>query len=68
MNDMALVKIIYRNGNVEDFDDSGTNYGNNEVVIGDGVVAIVDPYGKQTAIPLDLIERVEHFTEKYRSY
>lgn len=65
---MALIKVLYRNGDQEDFDDSKTNYGVNSINESGNMIIITDPYGKQTLIPLDLIARIEHFTEKQRSF
>lgn len=61
---MALIKIVYRNGNQESFDDSRSTYGYNQLNSTSSLVMITDPYGKKTFIPIDLIERIEHFEEK----
>ncbi len=61
---MALIKIIYRNGNQESFDDSRATYGYNQLNSTSSLIMITDPYGKETIIPIDLIERIEHFKEK----
>ena len=61
---MALIKIVYRNGNQESFDDSRSTYGYNQLNSTSSLVMITDPYGKETIIPIDLIERIEHFKEK----
>lgn len=61
---MALIKIVYRNGNQESFDDSRTTYGYNQLNSTGSLIMITDPYGKKTIIPIDLIERIEHFEEK----
>lgn len=57
---MALVKITYRDGEVETFDDS-RDYGSNHISIHDSVIMVKEYNGHEVIIPIDTIKRVDHF-------
>jgi len=62
-SDMATITVVYRDGQQETFDDSRSSYGYNKIQHCEGMVTIIDPYGKETSIPIDLIQRIEHFKQ-----
>ena len=61
---MAIIKVVYRNGSIEVFDDSKSSHGSNLLQLDNGTAVITDPYGKIVVLPLDTIDRIEHFTER----